>query len=117
MLTLGPARHRSLATKFFLFTAALLIWVVLVMFAYDVAYGNVSIGKSVLLIGVVLLIAGVLAWVTMRILGKPMQILQGALQAVSEGRLERIRYRKTGDEIEFVVTARFSRPFTTVETA
>lgn len=102
MLTLGPARHRSLATKFFVFTAALLIWVVLVMFAYDVAYGNVSIGKSVLLIGVVLLIAGVLAWVTMRLLVKPLQILQAALQGVSEGRLERIRYRNTGDEIEFI---------------
>jgi len=102
MLNLEPARHRSLATKFFLFTAALLIWVVVVMVAYDVAYGNVSIGKSVLLFGVVLLIAGVLAWVTMRLLVRPLQTLQAALQAVREGRLERIRYRATGDEIEFI---------------
>jgi hypothetical protein len=43
-----PARHRSLATKFFLFTAALLLWVVLVVVAYDVVSGSVSIGKSLL---------------------------------------------------------------------
>jgi signal transduction histidine kinase/DNA-binding NarL/FixJ family response regulator len=102
MLTLEPKRHRSLATKFFLFTAALLVWVVLVVVAYDVAHGNVSVGKSALLFGVVLLIAGVLAWVTMRLLVRPLQTLQGALQAVREGRLERIRYRATGDEIEYI---------------
>lgn len=102
MLNLEPARHRSLATKFFLFTAALLAWVVLVVVGYDVAAGNVSIGKSVVLFGVVLLIAATLAWVTMRILVRPMQTLQAALQAVREGRMERIRYRQTGDEIEFI---------------
>lgn len=102
MLNLEPARHRSLATKFFLFTAALLAWVVLVVVGYDVAAGNVSIGKSVVLFAVVLLIAGALAWVTMRILVRPLQTLQAALQAVREGRLERIRYRNTGDEIEFI---------------
>ena len=102
MVKLEPKPHRSLATKFFLFTAALLVWVVLVMVAYDVATGNVSIGKSLLLFAVVLLIAGVLAWVTIRLLVRPLQTLQAALQAVREGRLERIRFRKTGDEIEYI---------------
>jgi signal transduction histidine kinase/DNA-binding response OmpR family regulator len=97
-----PARHRSLATKFFLFTAALLLWVVLVVVAYDVVSGNVSIGKSLLLFAVVILIAAGLAWITMRILVRPLQTLQAGLQAVREGRLERIRYRKSGDEIEFI---------------
>jgi methyl-accepting chemotaxis protein len=97
-----PARHRSLATKFFLFTAALLVWVVLVVVAYDVAYGNVSIGKSLLLFGVVLLIAGVLAWITMNLLVRPLQTVQAAMQEVREGRLERIRFRNSGDEIEFI---------------
>ena len=97
-----PARHRSLATKFFLFTAALLLWVVLVVVAYDVVSGNVSIGKSLLLFAVVLLIAAGLAWITMRILVRPLQTLQAGLQGVREGRLERIRYRKSGDEIEFI---------------
>ncbi|HEU0123677.1 MAG TPA: ATP-binding protein [Bryobacteraceae bacterium] len=97
-----PARHRSLATKFFLFTAALLVWVVLVVVAYDVASGNVSIGKSVLLFCVVLLIAAALSWITMRLLVRPLQTLQIAMQAVGEERLERVRYRKTGDEIEYI---------------
>jgi len=97
-----PARHRSLATKFFLFTAVLLVWVVLVVVAYDVAAGNVSIGKSLLLFGVILAIAGALSWVTMRLLVRPLQTLQAGLQAVREGRLERVRYRASGDEIEFI---------------
>ncbi|MFN0103569.1 MAG: ATP-binding protein [Bryobacteraceae bacterium] len=100
MLNLEPARHRSLATKFFLFTAALLLWVVLVVVAYDVASGNVSVRKSLVLFAVVLLIAGGLAWITIRLLVRPLQTLQAALHAVREGRLERIRYRATGDEIE-----------------
>jgi len=102
MPKLEPARHRSLATKFFLFTAALLVWVVFVMVAYDVTQGNVSIRKSLLLVALVLLVAGMLAWVTMRLLVRPLATLQAALQAVREGRLERIRYRKTGDEIEYI---------------
>lgn len=102
MLKQEPSRHRSLATKFFLFTASLMVWVVLVVVAYDAAYGNVSIGKSVLLFFVVLLIAGGLAWITMRLLVRPLRTLQAGLQAVREGRLERIRFRTSGDEIEFI---------------
>ena len=72
MIDLGPRRHRSLATKFFLFTAALMVWVVAVVVAYDVANGSLSIGKSLLLFGVVLGIAGALSWITMRLLVKPL---------------------------------------------
>jgi signal transduction histidine kinase/CheY-like chemotaxis protein len=95
-------RHRSLATKFFVFTAALLVWVVLVVAAYDVANGNLSIGKSLVLLCVVITIAGILSWVTMRLLVKPLRTMESALQAVREGRMEKIRYRPTGDEIEFI---------------
>lgn len=102
MSHLKTARHRSLATKFFLFTAALMVWVVLVVVAYDAANGNLNVGKSLLLFCIILVIAGLLAWITMRILVRPLRILQGALQAVREGRLDRIRYRATGDEIESI---------------
>jgi signal transduction histidine kinase/CheY-like chemotaxis protein len=97
-----PARHRSLASKFFLFTAGLLGWVVLVVVGFDVAHGSLHVGKSVLLFCIVMVIAATLARVTIRILVRPLQGLQAALQAVKDGRLERIRYRKTGDEIEFI---------------
>jgi len=103
MKSLAPARHRSLASKFFFFTAALMVWVVLVVVAYDAALGVLNAGKSFLLFGVTLMVASVLAWITIRILVRPLRTLQAALQAVREGRLERIRYRKTGDEIEFIV--------------
>jgi signal transduction histidine kinase/DNA-binding response OmpR family regulator len=102
MIDLGPSRRRSLATKFFLFTAALMVWVVAVVVAYDVANGSLSIGKSLLLFGVVLGIAGALSWITMRLLVKPLQAIQAAMQAIQAGRLERVRYRQTGDEVEFI---------------
>lgn len=102
MLTSIPTRHRSLATKFFVFTATLLVWVVLVVAAYDMAHGNLSLGKSAVLLCLVITIAGILSWVTMRLLVKPLRTMQAALLAVREGRMEKIRYRPTGDEIEFI---------------
>lgn len=98
----APAKHRSLALKFFLFTAALMVWVVLVVVAYDAATGHLNAGKSVVLFGVTVLVAGVLAWVTIRILVRPLRTLQAALQGVREGKFERIRFRPTGDEIEYI---------------
>lgn len=97
-----PAKHRSLALKFFLFTAALMVWVVLVVVAYDAAMGQLNIGKSVVLFGVTVVVAGVLAWITIRILVRPLRTLQAALQGVGEGKFERVRFRPTGDEIEYI---------------
>ncbi|MBM3756451.1 MAG: response regulator [Acidobacteria bacterium] len=102
MSTSVPAKHRSLALKFFLFTAALMVWVVLMVVAYDAAVGQLDAGKSVVLFGVTVIVAGVLAWVTIRILVRPLRTLQAALQGVREGKFERVRFRPTGDEIEYI---------------
>jgi signal transduction histidine kinase/DNA-binding response OmpR family regulator len=97
-----PAKYRSLATKFFLFTAGMMAWVVLVVVAHDHINGTLSIGKSALLLGVALVIAAALAHVTMRLLVKPIETLEQGLLAVGQGELRPIRYRRSGDEVEFL---------------
>ncbi len=96
------AKYRSLATKFFLFTAGLMAWVVLVVVAYDHINGTLSLGKSAILLAVVFVIAASLSLITVRLLVKPIETLEQGLLAVSRGQLRPIRYRKSGDEVEFL---------------
>ncbi len=77
-------------------------WVVLVVVALDHIHGTLSLGKSAILLGVVLVIAAALALITMRLLVKPIETLEQGLLAVSRGQLLPIRYRKSGDEVEFL---------------
>ncbi|MCA2970694.1 MAG: response regulator [Acidobacteriaceae bacterium] len=97
-----PAKHRSLATKFFLFTAGMMGWLVAVMVAYDHINGTLSLGKSALLLGMALVIATLLVQVTVRLLVKPIETLEQGLVAVAQGELRPIRYRRSGDEVEFL---------------
>lgn len=97
-----PAKHRSLGTKFFLFTAGILAWLVAVMVAYDHLNGTLSLGKSALLLGVALGIATLVVQVTVRLLIKPIETLEQGLVAVGKGQLRPIRYRQSGDEVEFL---------------
>jgi signal transduction histidine kinase/DNA-binding response OmpR family regulator len=97
-----PAKYRSLGTKFFLFTAGMMAWLVLVVVAYDQINGTLSLGKSAILLGVALVIATLVVQVTMRLLVKPIETLEQGLVAVGQGHLRPIRYRKSGDEVEFL---------------
>jgi signal transduction histidine kinase/DNA-binding response OmpR family regulator len=96
------AKYRSLGTKFFLFTAGMMAWLVLVVVAYDHINGTLSLGKSAILLGVALVIATLVVQVTMRLLVKPIETLEKGLVAVGQGQLRPIRYRKSGDEVEFL---------------
>ena len=77
-------------------------WVVLVVVAHDHINGTLSLGKSAILLVVVLIIAAALSLITMRLLVKPLETLEQGLLAVSRGQLRPIRYRKSGDEVEFL---------------
>jgi len=92
----------SLATKFSVFTGLLMSWVVATVLAYDVQMGTFSWQKGVVLSGIVLLVAGAIARVTIRLLARPLALLQQALTSVREGRLEPIQVSRTADEIEFL---------------
>jgi signal transduction histidine kinase/CheY-like chemotaxis protein len=96
------AKYRSLGTKFFLFTAGMMAWLVAVVVAYDHINGTLSLGKSAILLVVALVIATLVVQVTMRLLVKPIETLEQGLVAVGKGQLRPIRYRKSGDEVEFL---------------
>src|SRR5260370_34415941 len=97
-----PARLRSLASKFSIFTAALVFWVVAVILGYDLRQDTFDVGKGLLLVLIVLLIAGAIARFTIRLLARPLGLLQAGILSVRNGRLEPIQVSRTGDEIEFL---------------
>jgi signal transduction histidine kinase/ActR/RegA family two-component response regulator len=98
----SPRRFRTLASKFFLLTAALVFWVVAVVLAYDLRQDTFDVRKGVLLFVVVLLVAGAISRVTIRLLAQPLNQLRDGILQAREGKLEPIEIANTGDEIEFV---------------
>jgi signal transduction histidine kinase/ActR/RegA family two-component response regulator len=101
-LVSSPRRFRSLASKFFVLTAALVFWVVAVILAYDLRQDAFDMSKGILLFVIVLLVAGAISRVTIRLLARPLQQLQEGIVRAREGKLEPIEVSKTGDEIEFL---------------
>lgn len=97
-----PVGFKSLATKFFIFTATLLVWVVLTLFGFDVHNESVNWPKVFGLGSLMVLVAAALAKFTTRLLARPLMLLQEGITSVAEGRLEPIQVSRTGDEIELL---------------
>ena len=97
-----PRRFRSLATKFFVFTAALVFWVVATILGYDLRQDTFDVTKGLLLCLVVLLVSAAIARYTIRVMAKPLALLQAGITGVRKGQLVPIQVSRTGDEIEFV---------------
>ena len=97
-----PGPLRSLASKFSIFTAALLFWVVATFLAYDLRQETFNAGKGLLLFVIVLLVSAAIARFTIRILARPLKMLEDGIVSVRNGSLEPIQVSKTGDEIEFL---------------
>lgn len=97
-----PATLRSLSSKFSFFSAALVFWVVVTILAYDLRQDSFDLRKGLLLCFIVLLVSSAIARFTIRLLARPLQLLQEGITSVQNGRLEPIKVIKTGDEIEFL---------------
>lgn len=93
---------RSLASKFSRFTALLVFWVVATILAYDLHQNTFDPTKGLFLLCVVFVVAGALAGFTIRLLARPLKLLEEGITSVREGRLEPIQVSRTGDEIEFL---------------
>src|SRR6267154_1230144 len=93
---------RSLASKFSIFTAILVFWVVAMILAYDLRQDTFDTGKGLLLFVIVILVSGAISRFTIRLLARPLRLLQSGITSVRNGRLEPIQVSKTGDEIEFL---------------
>ena len=87
-----PAPLRSLATRFSLFSVALVFFVVGTIFAYDLRQDNFNIAKGALLFVVVLLVAATISRFTVRLLARPLRQLQAGITSVQNGRLEPVSY-------------------------
>jgi hypothetical protein len=97
-----PGVLRSLASKYSIFTGALVFWAVATLLAYDLRKENFDLAKGLLLCLVLLLVSGAVAWFTIRLLARPLKLLQDGIASVRRGRLEPIQFSRTGDEIEFL---------------
>lgn len=95
-------RYTSVATKFSVFTAVLVFWVIAVVLAYDYNRESFSAGKAVLLLVVLSLVASAISRFTIRLLVRPLSLLQEGIQELEAGRLRQIRVSRTHDEIELV---------------
>jgi two-component system, sensor histidine kinase len=97
-----PGMLRSLASKFSIFTATLVFWVVVTLLAYNLRQDNFDVGKGLLLCVVVMLVSGAISRFTIRLLARPLKLLQAGITSVRNGSLEPIQVSRTGDEIEFL---------------
>ena len=77
-----PGFFRSVASKFSIFTAILVFWVVATLLAYDLRQDNFDIGKGTLLCVIVLLVAAAISRFTIRLLAGPLRRLHDAIIAV-----------------------------------
>ncbi|MGH9664208.1 MAG: HAMP domain-containing protein, partial [Bryobacteraceae bacterium] len=99
---LRPKTFRSLSSKFFIFTGMVVFWVIATILGYDLRQNSFDVTKGVVLCLVVTLVAATISRFTLRLLARPLALLQAGITSVGEGRLEPIQVSRTGDEIEYL---------------
>jgi len=80
----------------------LVFWVVFTFLAYDLRQDNFDVAKGSLLCVTVILVAGAVSRFTIRLLTRPLRLLEAGIASVRSGKLEPIQVSRTGDEIEFL---------------
>ena len=83
-----PQKFRSLSSKFSLFTGVLVLWVVVTMLAWDIVRHTFDVAKGLVLCGIVVGVAALISRFTIRLLGRPLTLLQAGIISVREGRFE-----------------------------
>ncbi len=92
----------SLASKFAIFSALLVFWVVATLLAYDLRQENFDSKKATMVFVIVVIVAGAIGRFTIRLLVRPLRSLREGILKVQQGELEPIEVYKTDDEIEYV---------------
>jgi signal transduction histidine kinase/CheY-like chemotaxis protein len=110
----SPSPHRSLATKFSVFTVALLFWVTMIILTIDSELHSNGPLSRWLLAMIVIAAAAAVAWLTIRQFIRPLGLLQQGLNMVGQGRLELLRISSTSDEVEALGKS-FNRMITALE--
>lgn len=78
----------------------MLFWVVAISLGWDFSQHILDWRKFVLLVGAVGGVAFVISRFSIRVLGRPLELLEKGITKVGEGKLEPIQVSRTGDEIE-----------------
>jgi len=97
-----PPHVRSLASKFSVFTAILVLWIVVVVLCWDLHQHTFDVAKGIVLCCVVGVVAGAISRFTIRLLARPLALLQAGITSVRQGKFEPIQVSRTGDEIEYL---------------
>jgi signal transduction histidine kinase/CheY-like chemotaxis protein len=97
-----PRKFRSVASKFSIFTGVLLLWVVATTLLWDIWHNTFDWTKGVLLCGIVGAIGVFISRFTIKVLARPLKLLEAGITSVRQGRLEPLRISRTGDEIEYL---------------
>ncbi len=85
-----------------MFTGILLMWVVLVTLCWDLHQHTFNWTKGIVLCAVVAIIAAAISRFTIRLLARPLALLEAGITSVRRGHLVPIQVSRTGDEIEYL---------------
>jgi signal transduction histidine kinase/CheY-like chemotaxis protein/HPt (histidine-containing phosphotransfer) domain-containing protein len=97
-----PRKFRSLSSRFSIFTAVLLLWVVGATLWWDLHEHTFNWTKGLVLCGVVAMTASMISRFTIRLLARPLALLEAGITSVRKGNLVPIQVSRTGDEIEYL---------------
>jgi signal transduction histidine kinase/CheY-like chemotaxis protein/HPt (histidine-containing phosphotransfer) domain-containing protein len=97
-----PLKYRSISSRFSIFTGVLLLWVVGVTIWWDIRQHTFDWTKGVILCGIVAMIAAAISRFTIRLLARPLALLEAGITSVRKGQLKPIQVSRTGDEIEYL---------------
>jgi signal transduction histidine kinase/CheY-like chemotaxis protein/HPt (histidine-containing phosphotransfer) domain-containing protein len=97
-----PLKYRSLSSRFSIFTGILLLWVVGVTLLWDFYRHTFDWTKGIVLCIFVVLIAATISRFTIRLLARPLALLEAGITSVRKGHLVPIQISRTGDEIEYL---------------
>src|SRR5579863_314829 len=97
-----PAKFYSLSSKFSIFIGLLLMWVVAVVVLWDIREHKFDLLKGVVLCAVAILVGGTISRITVRLLARPLTLLQQGITSVRQGKFEPIQVSRTHDEIEYL---------------
>jgi signal transduction histidine kinase/CheY-like chemotaxis protein len=95
-------KYRSISSRFSIFTGVLLLWVVGVTLLWDIRQHTFDWTKGVMLFGIVAMTAVAISRFTIRLLARPLALLEAGITSVRKGQLKPIQVSRTGDEIEYL---------------
>jgi signal transduction histidine kinase/CheY-like chemotaxis protein len=97
-----PANFVSISSKFSRFNAALIMWLLLVILLWDIRHQDFNWTKAALLLGVGIFVGGLISRFTIRVLARPLLLLQQGITSVRQGKFQPIQVSATRDEIQYL---------------